>query len=192
MPLDEAFAWGRVEIPYVTPWTEHIFTFHCREMNEFGDWATPTISEANVAETCTALTQAVKAMFATGTTFGAFTVYKNNPSPTPTEFWLTGEFEPAEDAPSSTSIAARSVTLTARTTKNRKVKFVFLDVDIGIAVPWTRKPAEFGAGLNAAMNYLTGNPNIVTIDGQDFSVPFAATGAVNKTLSRRYGAKANG
>jgi len=191
MPVDESMAWGRVVIPYTTLFATHQFAFHCNSMNEFGDWTVPSMTETTIYETCTLLTQAIHNVMPTGTTYGNFTVYKNNPLPIPTEFWLTGEFDDATDPPSVASKAAWQLTLNARTPHNRKAKWTILDCDIGITMPYVRLPDDFGAGLNSAMNYLCGNPHIVTIDGEDVSIPYSATGTINRTAERRYGKKAN-
>lgn len=193
MPIvDESLSWGYVEIPYITEFHSHVIRFHCREMDNAGSWSIPSGSELTVMNTVTNFLQAAHALFPTGTTFGDFVVWKNNPYPTPTEFWFTNSFSAPADAPSSTSRAAWQLTINFKTTGNRKAKFTILDVDIGITIPFVRVAASFGAGgLDTFSDYVIANSNIVTIDGDNISSVVNATGTLNNTAEDRYGKAAN-
>lgn len=160
-------------------------------MDSIGNWAIPYGAEGAVSDTVTALLNAMSALFPTGTTFGDLVVYKNNPSPTPTEFWLTADFSAPTNAPSSSEKAGWQLTLNMKTLGNRKAKFVVLDVDIGISIPFVRLADSFGTGLDNARDYIVANPNIVTIDGENIVAATNATGTLNTTAERRYAKAAN-
>src|SRR4029450_9126355 len=190
--LDESLSWGYVEIPYITPSAPHVIRFHCREMDTVGSWTIASGAELTVMNTVTNFLQASPALFPTGTTFGDLVVWKNNPDPIPTAFWFTSSYSPPEDEPSSTHKPAWMLTMNMKATNNRRAKFVFADVSIGIDIPFVRVRDSFGAGgLDNFADYVEANSNIVTIDGDNIASTINATGTLNNTWERRYGKAEN-
>jgi len=189
--IDESLAWGRVVMPYTTTLASHKLAWHCGAMNSAGVWEVPYLTEVTVFDTCKQLTELLSDFLPAGTGFQPIVVYKNNLLPTPTEFWLTGDFVPATDTPDATVNAANTLTLNFRTVKNRVMKMVICDTNAGYPVPALVLPSAFVTVQSDLFDYIIANPNITTIDGEDIAVPYSITVTMNDTLSRRYGMKAN-
>jgi len=185
--IDESLSWGKVVINYTTPSANHTFSFHCREVLSDGSWQTPYGTEATVSDTITALLEVHETTIPTGTSFGNFKVYKNHPSPTPTELWYVGTVDATGVVGTASNNPACTVTLSFRTSLNRQAKMVWCDTAGGAVPPLRVLPTAFDTEQESWFNYVIDNPNIVTIDGENITIPHAITVTMNDTLSRRYG-----
>lgn len=187
MPIiDEALAWGRTVINYNTGLHDHTFAFHHREVLPDGSWATPFGTELTVQDTIRGILETQETTIPSTATFGTFLVYKNNPTPTPTELFYVGSVDVTGVVPTAAYAAGGTVTLSFRTSLNRRAKFVWCDT-LGASVPPLRVlPSAFDAEQEGWFDYIIGNPNIVTIDGENITVAHAITVNLNDTLVRRY------
>jgi len=188
MPIvDESLSWGRVEIPYITEFASHRMRFHCREMDASGNWTVPVGGETTVQATVGAFLEALSPFLATGTSFSQFSVYKNNPSPDPAELWLLQDVPILDPLPAGNSFPADTVTFNFRTPLNRIAKFVTCDTNVSVDVPWVIPNSGATVAIEAFRDYVIGNNNIVTIDGQNITALYSVTGTLNDTLERKYG-----
>lgn len=187
MPIiDEALAWGRVVINYNTGTHDHVYAFHCRAMLADGSWDVPFGTEVTVEDTIRGILETQETTIPSTTTFGTFAVYKNNPAPIPTELWYVGVVDDTGVVPTAAYAAGGTVTISLRTSLNRRAKFVWCDTLGGSVPPLRVLPSAFDAEQQGWVDYIIGNPNIVTIDGQNITVPHAITVNLNDTLVRRY------
>lgn len=192
MPIvDESLAWGRIEIPYTTVFADHVTSLHCREVLSDGSWATPYGTEATVADTLAAYLEVMETTIPAGTTFGSFKVFKNNVHPLPAELWFVGSITMTGIVPTALAQAALTVTLSWRTALNKQAKVVWCDTGGDSVPPLRVLPSAFDAEQLSWFNYIIDNPNIVTIDGANITLPHAITVTQNDVLTRRYGMSIN-
>ena len=186
--IDEAQSWGRVVVQYnTTAPIPHVMAFHCNELDTSGNWLLPYSGETTIYDTLDALISIFSPFIAAGTTFGKFIVYKNNPSPTPTEFWMIGDTPTPTDAPANTVRNAGQIVFTLRTPSNRRVQFEWFDG--GGEVPLFKPAGSFNTAENDVVDYLVLHGNIVSRHGEVLQLAYGFNNDVNKTMSRRYGKK---
>jgi len=190
MPVDERLAWGFVRVPYLTVASPfpHRFEISINELESDGSWTVPYLLETTIEDTLGNLLILLDPLLPNGTTFEQFTVFKNNPLPTPTSFWYLNDVSETTYTGDGTApvVASAQQTVVMKTSTARPSKLVILDGAVHPRpqrFPYASAPAD----AKALMDYLRDHGNIVSRDGESVTLNGTFNMTFNNRLRKKYG-----